>query len=124
MVVGQQVAFRAHDHRRAQARLPAALLGQVVAEEAAELRVFEQRVGALVHHLGGVQVDHRRGGQGHGVGVGYRALHDPRGLRRLLQVDVLTGQADPFREALDDQHGDQYAGKQGPAKITQSLEHE
>ncbi|MNZ81047.1 hypothetical protein D3C78_997030 [compost metagenome] len=51
-------------------------------------------------------------------------MHDLRGLWRLLQVYILAGQADPLREALDDQHGDQYAGKQGPAKITQSLEHE
>ncbi|MNM93449.1 hypothetical protein D3C81_1058230 [compost metagenome] len=123
VVVGQQVAFRAHDHRRTQARLPAPLLGQVVTEEAAELRVFEQWVGGLVDHFGGVQVGHRRGGDAHGVGVGHRPLHDPRGLRRLLQVDVLAGQADPLRKALDDQQGDQHADQQRPAKVTQSLEH-
>ncbi|MNE15824.1 hypothetical protein D3C80_1087460 [compost metagenome] len=106
VVVGQQVAFRAHDHRRAQARLPAPLLGQVVAEETAELRVFEQRVGGLVDHFGGVQVGYRRGRNAHCVGIGHRALHDARGLWCLLQVDVLAGQADPLRKTLDDQQGD------------------
>ena len=91
MVIGEDVAFGAHDHPGTQAGLHAALLGPVVTEIAAELRVFKQRVRRLVDDLGGVQVDHGRSGDDHRVRVSHRALHHRAGLRRLLQVDIKGG---------------------------------
>nr|GFD56086.1 hypothetical protein [Tanacetum cinerariifolium] len=88
MVVGQQIAFRAHDHRRTQARFHATLFRQIVTEETTELRVFEQRmIGFVVDHLGRVQVGDCGRSTAHGVGVGHRTLLDEGGLRGLLQVD-------------------------------------
>ncbi|MDT4837538.1 hypothetical protein FQZ97_712740 [compost metagenome] len=123
MVVGQQVAFRAHDHRRTEAGLHAPLLGQVVAEEAAELRVFEQRVQRAVDELGGVQVDHRRRGGANGLGIGHRAHLRQAVARRLAHVHVLARQPDPLRVVLDDQEREKNADQQRPAEETQCLEH-
>ncbi|MNF91940.1 hypothetical protein D3C84_745620 [compost metagenome] len=123
MVVGQQVAFRAHDHRRTQARLHAPLARQVVAEEAAELRVLEQGVGRFADHLGGVEVGHRRRRAGHGIGIGVRALAGEIELGCFLQMHFLARQADPFRGVLDDQQCREHADNQGPAEESQGLEH-
>ena len=54
MVIGQQVAFRTHDYRRAEAGFHAPLLGQVVAEELAKLRILEQRMCGFIDEFGGV----------------------------------------------------------------------
>ncbi|MCY1234110.1 hypothetical protein D9M72_466820 [compost metagenome] len=123
VVVGQQVAFRAHDHCRTQAGFHAPLTGQVVAEEAAELRVLEQRVGRLGHHLGGVEVGHGRRSVGHGVGIGVRALAREVELGRFLQMYFLAGHACPFRVLLNDQQCHEHADNQGPADKSQGLEH-
>ncbi len=106
VVVGQQVAFRAHDYGRSQARLHALLFRQVVAEETTELRVVEQRmVGFIVviDHLGRVQIGHGGGGAADGVRVRHRALLHEGLLRRLLQVHVLAWKPDPLGVALDNQ---------------------
>ncbi|CRR61835.1 hypothetical protein PAERUG_P45_London_17_VIM_2_12_12_04800 [Pseudomonas aeruginosa] len=123
VVVGQQVAFRAHDHRRAEARLHALLLRQVVAEEAAEHRVVEQGVGGLADHLGGVQVGHCRSRSTHRVGIGHRAFLQAAEQRRLLDVHLLAWQADQLGVVLDDQQGQQHADQHGPAEETQGLGH-
>ncbi|MCY1436216.1 hypothetical protein D9M71_523330 [compost metagenome] len=123
MVVGQQVALGAHDHRRAEARLHAPLARQVVAEEAAKLRVVEQRVARLVHHLGGVQVGHRRCGQLHRVAIGHRAQRRQAEGRGLAQFEILLVAADPLGKQLDHQQGQQEAGDNRPAEKTQRLVH-
>ena len=123
VVVGQDVAFRAHDHAGTEARLHALLLGRVVAEKAAELRVFKQRMVRLVDDFGGVQVHHRRRGGGHCVGIRHRTLLHAGGLRGLLQVDVEAWKPDPLRVTLDYQQSDKHAGQQRPAGKTQRLEH-
>ena len=106
VVVGQDVAFRAHDHAGAEARFHALLLGRVIAEEATELRIFEQRMVGFVDDFGGVQVHHRRRGGGYRVGIGHRALLHAGGLRRLLQIDVEARKPDPLRVTLDYQESD------------------
>ena len=123
MVVGQQIAFRAHQHRRTQAGLHTALLGLVVAEKVTELRVFKQGAGVFVHHLGGVQVGHGWRGTHHGVGISHRALLHVTGLRGLLQIDVQARQPNPLRVTLNNQQSDKHASQQWPAKETQSLKH-
>ncbi|MNI70411.1 hypothetical protein D3C73_1262230 [compost metagenome] len=123
MVVGQQIAFRAHDHAGAEARFHTLLLGRIVTEETTELRVFEQRMVGPADHLGGVQVDHRGRRDGHRIGIGHRALLHSGGLRGLLQVDVEAREADPLRVTLDNQQSDKHAGQQRPAGKTQRLEH-
>ena len=124
VVVGEDVALRAHDHAGAEAGFHAALLGAVVTEVAAKLRVFKQRMRRFVDDLGGVQVDHRRSGDDHGIGIGHRPLHHCVGLRRLLQVHIQCGQAHPLGITLDNQHRDQHASQQWPSKKTQCLEHQ
>ena len=85
--------------------------------------VLEQGVGGLAHHLGGVEVGHRRGCAVHGVGVGVRPLAGEAEFGRLLQVHLLAGQADPFRVSLDDEQCHEHADNQGPAEESQGLEH-
>ncbi|KPY93045.1 Uncharacterized protein ALO94_05565 [Pseudomonas syringae pv. spinaceae] len=123
VVIGQDVAFRAHHHARAKAGLHALLFRRVVAKEAPELRVFKKRVGALVHHLGGIEVDHRWRCGNDRIGIGRGALHDIGRLWRLLQIDIHARQANPLRITLDDQQGDKHASQQWPAEKTQCLEH-
>ena len=123
MVVGQQVAFRAHDHRRTEAGLHALLARQVIAEEPAEQRVGKQRMHRLADQFGGVQVGHRRRGIVHRVGIGHRALHAGLVLRSLAQVHRIVRQADPLGELLDDQQRQQQTGSQGPAIESQGLGH-
>ncbi|MNO71404.1 hypothetical protein D3C76_623200 [compost metagenome] len=89
MVVGQQIAFRAHDHGRAQARLHALLARQVLAEVAAEQRIVEHRVGRFADHLGRIEVGDRRSGALHGIGVAHRTFLEAGDQRRLLQVNFL-----------------------------------
>ncbi len=91
VVVGEDVAFRAHDHAGAEAGFHTALLGPVVTEVATKLRVFKQRVRGLVDDLGGVQVDHGGRGDDDRVCVGHRALHHRIALRGLLQVHIKAG---------------------------------
>ena len=122
--IERPVAALVHDHAGAEAGFHAALLGAVVTEVAAKLRVFKQRMRGLVDDLGGVQVDHRRRGNDHGIGIGHRALHHRVGLRRLLQVHIQCGQAHPLGITLDNQHRDQHASQQWPSKKTQCLEHQ
>ncbi|MNE62561.1 hypothetical protein D3C80_1578490 [compost metagenome] len=74
MVVGQQIAFRAHDHRRTQAGFHAPLTRQVVAKELAKLLILEHGVSRLADELGGVQVGYRRRGRTHRGGVGHRTF--------------------------------------------------
>ncbi|MNM70566.1 hypothetical protein D3C81_821970 [compost metagenome] len=105
MVVGQQIAFRAHDHGRAQARFHAFLAWQVLAEVAAEQRIVEHRVGRFADHFGRIEVGDRRGGVLHGIGVAHWAFLKAGDQWRLLQVNFLLRlrQAEPLRILLDDQ---------------------
>ena len=123
VVVGEDVAFRAHDHAGTEARFHTLLLRRVITEEAAELRILKQRMVRLVDDFGGVQVDHRRRRDGHRVGIGHRALLHAGGLRGLLQVDVEARQPDPLRVTLNNQQSDKHTGQQRPAHKTQRLEH-
>jgi hypothetical protein len=75
----------------------------------------------FVDDFGGVQVDHRRRGDGHRVGIGHRALLHTGGLRGLLQVDVEARQPDPLRVTLNNQQSDKHAGQQRPAKKRSAL---
>ena len=123
MIVGQQVTFTTHQYGRAQARLHALLAGQVVAEETAEGRIFEQWVCRLAHQFGGVQVGHCRRCGVDGLGIGHRAFLQAAVNGRLYQLYVLAGQADPLRVALDQQQCKQHADQQGPTEKTQCLGH-
>ena len=67
VVVGQDVAVGADDHARAQAG-HLFLRRQLVAEEALEKRILQQRMG-LVQGLAGEDVDHGRHGAAGGVAV-------------------------------------------------------
>ncbi len=80
MVVGEHIALRADDHARAQAGLD--LLPRPagrIAEEAPQYGVVEERIDALRHAFGGVDVDHGRRGARHGVGISAHAIHCPAG---------------------------------------------
>ena len=65
--VGDDEAGRIDHHARAERALHLLLLAAGHAEEAAEDRIVQERI-AVLHHLGGVDVDHRR----------LHALHDRR----------------------------------------------
>ncbi len=73
MVVGHDQPGGIHHHSRTQGTLHLLRLLTGHAEEPAEDRIVEQRI-AILHHLGGVDVDHGR----------LHALHD----RRVGQPDV------------------------------------
>ena len=74
VVVGHDEAGRIHHHARSQRALHLLRLLAGHAEEAAEDRIVEQRI-AVLHHLGGIDVDHRRLHPLHDRRVGQLQLH-------------------------------------------------
>ena len=74
VVVGHDEAGRIHHDARSQRALHLLRLLAGHAEEAAEDRIVEQRI-AVLHHLGGIDVDHRRLHPLHDRRVGELQLH-------------------------------------------------
>ena len=74
LVVGDNIAVAAEYYSGAQGRLHALLLRQVrIVEKVSEQGVVKQWVLALLAALASIDVDHRRGCNIDGVGVGHRA---------------------------------------------------
>ncbi len=81
VVVGDDEAGGVDDDAGAERALQLVAVAARHAEEAAEDRVLEQRV-AVVHHLGGVDIDHRRRHPLHHRRIGERAIRPGVGTLR------------------------------------------
>jgi hypothetical protein len=111
VVVGEDMAINGHDHTRAQGAFDALTLG-LGAGKLAEIQIVQQGIATGRYQLGGVDIDHRGCGRGHGPGVAYWFL----------------GRADRPRvarqyPAVKDQQGCQQPGDGRPGDELQAFSH-
>ena len=103
--VGDDEAGRIDDHAGAERALHLAAAVAGDAEEVAEDRIVEQRI-AVLHHLGGIDVDHRRGHPLHHRRVGEAATAAGVGTTRTLRLSRRRPGARQDQEAGEREGGE------------------
>ena len=91
MAVGEDIAGRADDHARPEARRALGLVAELLAEESAEQRVVQKRMARGADFLAGKDIDDRWRRLSHRIVVGMRPAGGPRHFGAGLNRDNVAG---------------------------------